>query len=292
MAKYGVKFKMQSKGEQLTLQQINNARDELLDRVIEFFSKQKGVKGLLLVGSIPGGSADAYSDIDLRVIATPESHARLVNKRLEIPGNWGELLFNEWMDGTDVCVSYFRPFLKIDVIYWNMEALTPSAWFNLKSKVLLDHDGTLERFLEKCAAVEFERPGNQQVSQVLSKGLACAHECLRRTRRGELFYAQSMLERVRTYTVQIEDWLNEFEPADTTELKIEKRISPRLHAALVKAYPPLDATQIEESLLAICGLLKQQICDLHGSVILDRDLTKDLESVELIVNKKIDDSIQ
>jgi len=278
------------KRQEISLAEIQRAREELLSRVVEFFSEQHGVIGLLLVGSIPNGSADAYSDIDLRVFTTPESHVDFVKKRLEIPLQWGDLLFNEWTNGTDVCVSHFRPFLKVDVIYLNVDEVKPSSWFSLPSETLLDHDEVLMNFLARCAAAEFERPTNNEISRTTSKALACAHESLRRSRRGELFYAQSLLERVRAYIIQIEDWIAKFEPEDAADLKLEKRISQRLQSVLNEAYPPLDAGKIEGSLVAVCTLLSDQIVDLHSSYSLDRELEKDVAAVELILQQQIADS--
>jgi len=204
-----------------------------------------------------------------------------------MPLKWGELLFNEWVDGTEVCVSHFRPFLKIDVFYWNADELQPSAWFNLPCTILFDRDDALRKFLKKCVSIEFDKPDTRDVSRTMSKALACAHESLRSSRRGELFYAQSMLERVRAYTVQIEDWINKFEPKDPVDLKIEKRISRRLQTALKNAYPPLDAKKIEESLIIICLVLSDQIVDLHSLFTFDRSLADDLAAVKLISNQLI-----
>lgn len=273
---------------EISHRELQQTRDELLENAVDFFSKQNGVVGILLAGSIPNGSDDAYSDIDLRVFTTAESHANFVERRLEMPHMWGELLFNEWTDGTEVCVSHFRPFLKIDVLYWNIDEVKPSAWFNLASSILFDPDGALKEFLTRCGSIGFDGPTSEEISRVISKALACAHESLRRTRRGELYYAQSLLERVRTYLVQMEDWINRFEPKKAADLKIEKRICRRLHAVLEEAYPSLNAQRIEESLIAICLLLSKQIVDLHNSFRLDRILENDLYAVKIILNRQID----
>jgi len=237
--------------EEVTLEHLQRAREELLETVVEFFSDRRGVVGVLLVGSIPSGAADAYSDIDLRVFTTPDTHADFVNKRFDIPRQWGEFLFNEWADGTEVCVSHFRPFTKIDVFYWNVVEAKPSPWFNLPSTILIDQDDALKIFLAQCAELKFDKPNSGEVSRIMSKALACAHESLRRSRREELVYAQSMLERVRAYVIQIEDWIDQFVPKKTTQLKLEKRISHRLKTVLKAAYPPLTARSIEESLVGI-----------------------------------------
>jgi hypothetical protein len=64
---------------------------------------QPDVLGVFLAGSLPAGSADPYSDIDLRILAGDEAQRRLVQGRLDWPKTWGELLFNEWLDGTQHC---------------------------------------------------------------------------------------------------------------------------------------------------------------------------------------------
>jgi len=271
----------------ISLVEIEDSRERLLQRVVEFFSKQDGVLGVLLVGSIPGGSADAYSDIDIRVFTTPESHSDFLQKRLEAPLQWGELLFNEWIEGSQVCVSHFEPFLKIDVIYLNIDEVKPSTWFNLPATILFDYNESVQRFLSRCAATRFDMPTSREVSRTISKALAYAHETLRKSRRQESYYAQSLLERLRTHVIEIEDWITPFYPEDAKRLKLEARISSRLQCVLKKAYPPLDSAKIEQSLIAVCGLLRDQIIDLHSAFTLDRVLETDVDAVELIVDVKI-----
>src|SRR5215475_8635795 len=118
----------------ITHDELVGARDVLLERTVSFFTARQDVTGIFLSGSLPAGSADAYSDIDLRVIATPEGQARLVSGRLDWPTSWGDLLFNELVDGTQHCVSHFRPFVKVDVFYWTPQMLKPSAWFRMPTK--------------------------------------------------------------------------------------------------------------------------------------------------------------
>ncbi len=86
----------------ITHDELVLAREALLERTVSFFSAQQDVTGIFLSGSFPAGSADAYFDIDLRIIATSEAQGRLVRGRLGWPTHWGELLFNEWVDGTSI----------------------------------------------------------------------------------------------------------------------------------------------------------------------------------------------
>jgi hypothetical protein len=118
----------------ITHTELAQSREKLLERAVSFFGSQSDVSGIFLAGSLPAGSADAYSDIDLRIIATLEGQTRLLAGRLEWPAQWGDLLFNEWLDGTQHCVSHFRPFLKIDVFYWTPTIFRPSPWFRMPAK--------------------------------------------------------------------------------------------------------------------------------------------------------------
>lgn len=177
----------------ITNAELVQARTLLLERTVSFFAERPDVLGIFLAGSLPAGSADAYSDIDLRIIATPEEQVRLLQGRLDWPRQWGDLLFNEWLDGTQHCVSHFRPFLKIDVFYWTPAIFRPSPWFGLPSEVLLDRAGLLETVLAQSQSLSFSPPSSEEVSRILSKALAGSHEVVRRARRGELHFAHSLL---------------------------------------------------------------------------------------------------
>jgi hypothetical protein len=120
---------------------------------VAFFEQRPAVIGIFVAGSIPAGSADPYSDIDLRIVATAEGHALLLAGRLEWPAHWGELLFNEWLIGTQHCVSHFAPFLKMDVFYLNPSTFVPSPWLKLPTRVFFDRMGLVRETLEASAAL-------------------------------------------------------------------------------------------------------------------------------------------
>lgn len=62
------------------------------------------------------------------MISTPAAHERFVDARLEMPSLWGDVLFNEWIEGAQRCVSHFVPFLKLDVFYISATDAQPSPW--------------------------------------------------------------------------------------------------------------------------------------------------------------------
>jgi predicted nucleotidyltransferase len=271
----------------ITQTEIVRAREGLLERVAAFFTAQKDVIGIFLAGSVAAGSADAYSDLDLRVIATPEGQSRLVAGRLEWPAEWGDLLFNEWLNGTQHCVSHFRPFLKIDVLYWTPEMFSPSPWFKLPAKVLLDRTGMVRDVLEHSQPLRFSPPEDIEVSRILSKALAGIHETVRRSRRGELYYAQTLLEQSRSFIMQLDTWLRRWNPSMAVDLRMERRLSSSLMRVLDQAYVGLDADAIEAAVIRLAEYLRHQIPRLHEEYRLHRAIAGDLHAAEIVCERQV-----
>jgi predicted nucleotidyltransferase len=267
----------------ITHTELIQARGTLLDRTVSFFTQQSDVVGIFLAGSLPAGSADAYSDIDLRIIATTEGQVRLTKGRLDWPAHWGDLLFNEWVSGTQHCVSHFRPFLKIDVFYWTPAIFTPSPWFAMPAQVFLDRDGLVQDVLTRSQALTFSPPSAEEVSRVVSKALAGAHEVVRRARRGELHFAQSLLDDLRVHMAQLDGWMQDA-PRD---FKWAARLSPALVTAFERSYVRLDAAELDEAAVGLGRVLAQQIPELHQKFELKRPLTTDLFAVELVTGRHV-----
>jgi predicted nucleotidyltransferase len=271
----------------ITNTDLVHARVRLLERTVSFFADQPDVLGIFLAGSLPAGSADAYSDIDLRIIATPEGQVRLLNGRLEWPARWGDLLFNEWLDGTHHCVSHFRPFLKIDVFYWTPAIFRPSPWFRMPAQVFLDRDGLLGAVLAQSRSLAFPPPSPDEVSRIVSKALAGAHEVVRRARRGELHFAHSLLDELRSHMARLDFWIQGFEPSAPHDLKWAVRLSPALTDAFARSYVGLDADEVDDAVVALGQVLAQQIRELHRKVELNRNLATDLGAVELVTRRQV-----
>lgn len=108
---------------------LTDARDRLLRQAVTHFAHDPAVHGIFLGGSLPAGTADAYSDIDLRVVVRSDRHADFVGERLEVPKCWDGFLFNEWLEGAQHCVSHFRPFGKIDIFYIDASTFRPDPWY-------------------------------------------------------------------------------------------------------------------------------------------------------------------
>lgn len=271
----------------ITTDELVVAREALLERTVSFFAAQQDVTGIFLSGSLPAGSADAYSDIDLRVIATAEGQARLVSGRLDWPTHWGDLLFNEWVDGTQHCVSHFRPFVKIDVFYWTAEMFKPSAWFKMPTTIFLDRDGVVQSTLARSQSLAFSPPTCAEVSRVLSKALAGMHEVVRRARRGELLFAHSLLDELRSNMARLDSWILGFEPVIPRDLKLAERVSSALLTALHRSYVGLDADEIDQAVVELSSVLVGQIVELHNKFNLQRKLATDLFAADLVRKRQV-----
>ena len=263
-------------------------RERLLKNVVAYFQKDRAVIGVFLGGSIPAGKADAYSDIDLKVVVEATEHARFVQNRLEMPKHWGDLLFNEWLMGATHCVSHFRPFQKIDVFYISGEKLAPSPWYGLPTTVLYDPRGIISEVIQNSQALHLDADADvEEMSRIVSKGLASAHEAIRRIRRGELFLAQSLIGELRLYLVRIDDWVHERIVQSVVFAKLENRVDQTVGRALTRSYVALEADAMEEAVIELVAVLREKIIEMHERFRLDRPLERDLAAVDLVLEKDI-----
>ena len=75
-------------------EELNAARQRLLDRVVEYFLAKKGVEALYIQG-FAAGSTDEFSDIDFRVVIQPEVYEQYILERFFAPQHWGEWVISD-----------------------------------------------------------------------------------------------------------------------------------------------------------------------------------------------------
>ncbi|MES5047189.1 nucleotidyltransferase domain-containing protein [Rhizobium nepotum] len=257
------------------------ARDQLLETAVGFFSADPAVIGVFLGGSLAAGSADAWSDIDLRVVVTADRHGYYLDQRREIPKQWQGFLFNEWVPSAQHCVSHFQPLGKIDIFYFNAAALAPSPWYRLPIRILHDPEGVVADLAERSQGLAFT-VSDADLDFSISKGLAAAHEAYRRARRGELFYALSLLDELRQHIMQADDWLHNRTPETAVVAKFDMRGSRAVLAALKTSYRPCEAEAIMSALCLLVETYRAQIAELHGKFGLARPLASDLEAIDIL----------
>jgi len=259
------------------------ARDQLLEAACRYFADDPAVVGIFLGGSLAAGVADTWSDIDLRVVVTPDRYGHYVDQRRELPKQWPGFLFNEWVPGAQHCVSHFRPFGKIDIFYYDVSALLPSPWYRLPIGILHDPEGIVASVVERSKTLRFS-VSEDELDFSISKGLAAAHEAYRRARRGELFYALSLLDELRHHIMHADDWLNDRTPETAIVAKFDMRGSSAVLRALKVSYCPCDANAIVAALRLLVETYRVQLIELHRKFGLSRPLASDLEAMDILLS--------
>jgi hypothetical protein len=265
----------------ITKDDLEKARNDLLATAAGCFKADPDVLGVFLSGSIAAGNTDAHSDIDLRVVVKPERHSHFVQQRRQIPKQWPGFLFNEWIANAQHCVSHFLPFGKIDIFYYNSAALAPSPWYRLPIKILHDPEGIVADLVKRSQGFPFTI-GEDDVDFSISKGLAAAHETYRRAMRGELFYAQTLLDELRHHMMQADDWLHDRTAETTVMARFEGRASSDILIALMCSYRPCEGDVIVAALRALARVYRNQVLALHKKFQLSRPIENDLAALKTI----------
>ncbi len=263
-------------------EKLNAARQRLLDTVIEYFLSREGVEALYIQGSVAAGSTDEFSDIDFRVVIQPEVYEQYISERFSAPKHWGEWLYNEWAGRFWVCVSHFKPFNKVDVLYFKPEDLQPSPWFSLPTQVIYDPKNLVREVIQASKGLEFTLDIGE-VDQLISKGLAYAEEAYRRVMREELFYAQSLLDSFRGILMQLDDYFRNSPSSSASASHFEQRGSQTLIEVLKLSYTLLDKQSILHALGELLKVYQNQVVKLYEALSLKRDKEADLYWINTIL---------
>lgn len=265
-------------------EELNSARDRLYKNVIDYFLARDDIEALYVQGSIAAGTADEFSDIDFRVVINPKAYRDYISERFNTPKQWGEWIYNEWAGRSWVCVSHFKPFNKIDVLYFKPEELQPSPWFLLPTEVIYDPKGLVQQVIQASPKSDFSLLTVDEVERLISKGLAYAEEVYRRVMRNELFYAQSLLDSFRWILIQFDDYLHHGLPSSgfAPPSHFERRGSKITVELLENSYAILERQSILEALQKLLQYYRDRVIQLHKLLSLRRSLKVDLDWLDTI----------
>lgn len=169
---------------------------------------------------------------------------QIINKKLEIPKKFDGWLFNEWSnDSYSMCVSHYKNFIKVDIVYYAPEDLKPSPWYTLPIDIIYDPNEIIKQIIHNSSGLKFITL-REEVNRIIGKTLANIHEIYRRTYRGELFYALTILEDLRQYLIRIDDWTYERASPSCPMAKCEGRITSELKDLIYSSYVEPDAQEI------------------------------------------------
>jgi predicted nucleotidyltransferase len=267
-----------------TSEELNIARQQLFNKVVEYFVDRKGVDALYIQGSIAENSADEFSDIDFRVVIKPKFYQQYISERFSAPKQWGRWIYNEWTERSWVCVSHFKPFNKIDLLYFKPEELKPLPWFTLPTQVVYDPTKLVQQVIDDSQNLEQALLSINGIDRLISKGLAYAEEIYRRVMRGELFYAQSQLDSFRWVLIQLDDYLHQsaLSSGFGSPSHFEQRGSQMLVETLQLSYATLEKQSILQALKILLKAYKTQVIELYEVSPLKRDRQQDLDWIDNI----------
>lgn len=268
-----------------TCEEWHLARQSLCDRVIDYFIDRQGIEAIYLQGSIAEGSADEWSDLDFRVVVKPKFYQQYLSERFTAPQQWGEWLYNEWAGRSWVCVSHFEPFCKVDILYFQPEQLEPSPWFALPTQIIYDPKGLVQQVIQDSQNIEPIAIKTEEISRLISKGLAYAEEIYRRVMRGELFYAQSQLDSLRWVSIQLDDYLHQTSLSSGfgSLSHFEKRGSQSVTEAIQFSYCNSEKQSILKALSKLLKSYRTQVMQLYQTFSLNRDRKIDLHWIDRII---------
>ncbi|MEW4353680.1 nucleotidyltransferase domain-containing protein [Streptococcus pneumoniae] len=185
------------------MEELVSYRQEKLAEIRAIAEQLEGIKGIFLGGSLANQTADAYSDIDFRIVVDD-----VINPSDVLVHCFKELTDCLFMEEqyAHFAVVHFRQFVKLDLFIYQKKQVQPSLW--LKDIAILRDEGDyLQTIKEASQALEFTVE-QDQLDEYLSKYYAYLHEWVRRTKRAEKTYALHCLLGMRHILVSL-SYLNQ-----------------------------------------------------------------------------------
>ncbi len=267
---------------QISEREIIEARERLFRNVVEYFRSKEGVKAIFIGGSVAEGTTDAYSDIDFRIVVEPEYHKQFVSERLSIPKNWGEWLFNEWIEDAIHCVSHFKSFNRVDVFYFTPDHLNPSPWYGLPVRIVYDPEGLVARLVEASRGLAFTDDIGD-IDRSISRVISFAHEVYRRVRRGELIFAHAELTSIRFFMAHLDDYICNRPPRAVVLSHYETRGSEYIIKAFMNSESPLEPAAILRSCEVLLRAFLTQLDTLYQRFPIDRSRESDEYALNMVL---------
>ncbi|WP_018931203.1 aminoglycoside 6-adenylyltransferase [Gracilibacillus lacisalsi] len=175
---------------------IPKHRQDLINSIEKDLLNDDDVLGVFYGGSIGNDNTDLYSDIDLRIVVSPEKFQEFILNKKERLKRWGNVVYFEDL-GPDVTysIAHYDCFIKIDTFYYKFEDIKPSVWLQ-NIKIVRDLDGQLEDTLNKSTSLSY-KPSREEIEFWRTKFFAHFHEAYRRAMRKELYYALKCIDSLR-----------------------------------------------------------------------------------------------
>jgi Streptomycin adenylyltransferase len=234
--------------------QLPHHHQVVLDRFVAACQADERVVAAFLGGSYAGGTADAYSDLDLGLITTDAAYEAFVAGREAFIRRLGELVFLENFNRPDNAFFIFADGTECEL------ALGREGRFTHihagPHRVLLDKIGTLR-------AAAFPRPAPPRAEQL---------ETLRRLvhwfwhdlshfttamGRGQLWWAYGQLELLRLYCVNLARLRRDFTAGTDGYEKVEQALSVEQLSPLQATFCPLERGAMLQAALVLVRFYRE-----------------------------------
>jgi hypothetical protein len=262
-----VGFVTRHKGRDL---EIPKHRRDLMTSIESDLLNDDDVLAVYYGGSIGNENTDLYSDIDLRVVVTPEKFQEFIANKKNRTKRWGNVVYFEDL-GPFVThsIAHYDCFIKVDTFYYQPEDVQPSVWMK-NIKVVRDRDGMLADILVKSMAL-FYKPTIEEIELWRTKFFAHFHEAYRRVMRKEYYYALKCIDNLRllmttAWYLESENQPNTF--GDWAKYEGERSKLEAWQLSFLESWEcgrkSIEITNVMKSIVPEFKRVHKNLCNKHG----------------------------
>jgi predicted nucleotidyltransferase len=266
--------------------QLRPNHQAFADRFVKACQADNRIVAAFLGGSNVKGTADAYSDIDLSVITKDQAFEEFFKEREAFLRSLGDLVFLEDFDISDIAFFMFA------------DDTEGELYFGRENQMDHIHSGPFQVLLDKkniLTGAVFSEPEpalSEQIEKLRRHIQWFWHELshfITALGRGQLWWAQSQLEALRSICINLVRLRNNILDGDAGEeayFKIENMMPVEQLAALQDTFPPLEKEAILKAGLAILHFYREiapplaQTHGLHYSHELERVMMDRLQKLQ------------
>jgi predicted nucleotidyltransferase len=179
-------------------------RAEILENLLTFFQTDEQIVGLVLVGSGAVGFRDAYSDINLLVVADNEIpvYALFHKWNTRLNALYPRLTAFEQVNSNEAyhirCL--LENYLALDLQFIKLRRLSA---YNQPWQVVVDRTGEMLERLEKTYAEELTTAPIREYTRIMETVWMPILKCVAALRRNEIWRALYLLEELRKQAVEL-----------------------------------------------------------------------------------------
>jgi predicted nucleotidyltransferase len=211
-----------------------DAVDAVIARFVAACEADERVLAAYVCGSNAAGDADAFSDLDLGLITTDESHDEFVADRAAFVHQLGEPLFLESFNRPEVAFVILADGTDIELMMARVSQ--PPLLSGEPYRVLL---GKAQIIAGATRAEGKEDPSEALRRRVYWFWHDMSHFIAAMGRR-QLWWAQGQLDELRRYGIVLARLQHDFMPEPEAYWKVDEAVPPEQLSALQETFCPLD----------------------------------------------------